>query len=177
MGQQENIDASLLSFSINVPVKHLNDVNAYIKSEHEKIEAYSGTQAIEQYGISVAGSGSWVSGSMEGSIKTYDYKAIYEVYEVPTSESTQHWFYKYKKDTSKGELKLVNKETKDIEQKYDLKFQIQGNDWGQSSVFITYQVIRLVMDGKTKDYVVTNNNSAGANNADGSSYGGGFKAE
>lgn len=171
------IEATLLNFNIQVPVEHLNDVNAYIQSEHEKVNAYSGTQAMEQYGISVQGSGSWVQGTMKGNIETYSYKAIYEVYNVPSSESTQHWFYKYKKDTSKGELKLINQDTKKINQHYDLKFTIQGNDWGQSSIFITYQVIRLVMDGVTKDYVVTNNNSAGANNADGSSYGGGFKPE
>lgn len=56
-----------------------------------------------------------------------------------------------------------------------MKFKIQGNDYGISGVYITYQVIRLTMDGETKDYVVNNNDSSGANLSTGEKYPGGFE--
>jgi hypothetical protein len=42
-------------------------------------------------------------------------------------------------------------------------------------VYVTYQVIRLTLNGMTKDYVVTNPPSSGAMLPDGNPYPGGFK--
>jgi len=145
--------------------------------EHDKIQAYSGTQAIKNYGISVTGSGTTASGSITGSLTTYDYKAIYQVYTLKDTESADYWFVNYSKDTSHDVLKQVAESSKTLTTNYSVDFTIQGNDYGQNSVFITFQVIRLVVAGLTMDYVVTNPASAGANNADGTPYSGKFTAK
>ncbi|MCK8481041.1 hypothetical protein [Psychroserpens algicola] len=171
------MEAQVLNFHLVVPQEHLLNVGEYAIQQHGKLQAYSGTQAIKQFGIDVEGSGATAKGHLNGKITCYDYKAIYKVFQLDDSESADYWFVTYKKSTSHDELKLVNSNTTTTTVNYDLDFTLQGNDWGQTAVYITYKVIRLTVDGVNKDYVVTNNASAGANNSDGSKYQGGFKAQ
>lgn len=145
--------------------------------EHGKIQAFSGTQAVKKYGISVEGSGATATGNINGSLTTYDYKALYSVYSLKDTENAKYWFIKYSKETSKDQLKKTFESSKTLKTNYNVDFTIQGNDYGITSVFITFEVIRLTLDGVSKDYVVTSPAAAGANNADGSSYQGKFKAE
>ena len=146
-------------------------------SEHDKIQVFHGTQAVKDYGITVEGSGVVASGNINGSLTTYDYKALYQVYTLKDTESTNYWFISYKKDTSHDVLQKAFESSQTLTTNYNVNFEIQGNDYGIESVFITFQVIRMVLNGVTKDYVVTNPPSAGANNADGSPYQGKFTAE
>lgn len=162
------------SFTLVMPGRPVGQ-SATAADEHGKIEAYSGQRAVKDYGISVKGSGAWAKGHINGSIHAYDYEAIYKVYDVDSSEKVNYWFVKYSKDTSQGQLKKVFESSQTTQLKYDLEFQIQGNDFGISSVYITYQVIRLTLAGVTKDFVTTNPANAGAVNPDGSTYPGGFK--
>lgn len=148
---------------------------AALSGEHEKIEVYSGNQAVKNYGITVQGSGAWAKGKASGTITTYDYKALYEIYDLKDNESANYWFVNYSKATSHEDLKKVFEESATVKTDYALEFEIQGNDYGISSVYITYQVIRLEMEGQTKDFVVSNPASAGAVNPDGTKYPGGFK--
>jgi hypothetical protein len=145
--------------------------------EHDKIQAYQGTQAVKNYGISVTGSGSKASGTISGSLTTYDYKAIYSLYTLSESESAQYWFVNYSKDSSHDELQKTFEHSETLTTNYHVDFTIQGNDYGQNSVFITFEVIRLSIAGVTKDFVVTNPASSGANNSDGSTYQGQFTAK
>ncbi len=144
-------------------------------SDHGKIEVYKGEQVIKNYGITVQGSGSWVKGTIKGTVKSYDYKALYSVYSLHDTQSTDYWFIKYKNDVSRDKLEKTFEESTTVPLDYSLKFRIQGNDYGINSVFITFKVIRLKMNGMTKDYVVTNPASAGAVTPDGSKYPGGFE--
>jgi hypothetical protein len=164
-------------FSLVIPVSKVPAVGALAMpgQEHGKIECYQGTQAVNNYGVSVVGSGSWAKGKIKGSITAYDYRAAYQVYNLKQSESANYWFVKYSKDTNHDELKKVFETSTTVTTNYDLEFEIQGNDWGISAVYITYQVIRLVLNGVTKDYVVTNPPSSGAQLPDGNPYPGGFK--
>ena len=144
--------------------------------EHDKIQVYTGDKAVSSYGITVQGPGAWASGHIEGSMTGYDYKAIYEVYTLEDSISAGAWVFKYQIETSHDELKKVFEEVRTVNLDYDLKFQIQGNNYGISSVFVTYEVIRMVYKGETRDFVVTNNESAGAKTPAGDDYPGGFEA-
>lgn len=144
--------------------------------EHDKIQAYQGTQAVKNYGITVEGSGVTAHGEISGSLTTYDYKALYQVYNLKTTESADYWFIHYSKDTSQDQLQKTFEHSETLTTNYDVKFDIQGNDYGVESVFITFQVIRIVINGVTKDFVVTAPAAAGANNADGSQYQGKFTA-
>lgn len=143
--------------------------------EHDKVEVYTGNKAIKNYGITAQGSGTWVHGEVKGTMTGYDYKAIYQVYNIPSSKSAGWWVFKYSKDTSHSELKKVFEETRLVDLDYSLEFEIQGNDYGINAVFITYEVIRITYNGMTKDFVVTNNDSAGAKTPEGDNYPGGFK--
>jgi len=125
----------------------------------------------------VQGSGVTATGSISGALTTYDYKALYQVYTLKSSESANYWFVSYSKDTSQDELKKVFESSQTFTSNYAVGFTIQGNDYGIESVFITFQVIRIVMNGITRDCVVTNPASAGANNTDGTPYQGTFTAK
>lgn len=136
----------------------------------DALEVYSGTKAVKNYGITVQGSGTTASGSVSGSLKTYDYKALYSVYQLNSSESAGVWFLSYHQNSSQDELKKTFESAKTLTTHYDVNFTIQGNNQGINSVFITFEVIRIVSAGVTKDFVVTNPESSGANNPDGSKY-------
>ena len=145
--------------------------------EHDKIQVFQGTQAVKDYGVTVQGSGVTASGNINGSLTTYDYKALYQVYTLKDTQSTDYWFVSYNNDTSHDELQKTFEHSELLTTNYNVDFTIQGNDFGIESVFITFQVIRMVLNGVTRDYVVTNPASAGANNADGTKYQGGFTAK
>lgn len=143
--------------------------------EHSKIQAFTGNKAVSNYGISIVGSGAWAKGNIHGSMKGNDYKAIYKVYNVKDSKSCGWWVFKYKEDESHDELKKVFEDSKEVNLEYNLDFEIQGNDYGINAVYITYEVIRLAYNGVSRDFVITNNESAGAVTPDGEKYPGGFK--
>jgi len=47
----------------------------------------------------VQGSAVTANGHIDGSLTTYDYKALYQVYTLKESESANYWFLSYSKDT------------------------------------------------------------------------------
>ena len=71
--------------------------------EHDKIQVFQGTQAVKDYGVTVQGSGVTASGNINGSLTTYDYKALYQVYTLKDTQSTDYWFVSYNNDTSHDE--------------------------------------------------------------------------
>ncbi len=143
--------------------------------EHDKVQAFTGNKVVSNYGITVQGSGAWAKGHIGGNMSGYDYKALYKVYKVDEHKSSGWWVFKYKKDSSHSELRKAAENLIKMNLTYDLDFEIQGNDYDISSVFITFEVIRLVYEGKSKDIVVTNNNSSGAMTPSGDKYLGEFK--
>ena len=148
-----------------------------MEDNKEEIQTYSGNKVINNFGITASGSGTWVNGELTGSITSYDYKALYEVYNLDTSLETDYWFVKYRNDTSRDELKKTFEDSKTVTTNTKLTFIIEGNNYGINTVFITYNVIRIEYEGETKDYVATNPPNAGAVLPDGTDYPGGFKAE
>jgi hypothetical protein len=63
--------------------------------EHGKLQVFRGTQAVKNYGITVQGSGVTAKGSIEGSLTTYDYKALYQTCKLTDNESANYWFVSY----------------------------------------------------------------------------------
>jgi hypothetical protein len=96
--------------------------------EHDKIQAYSGTQAVSNYGVSAEGSGASVSGHISGALTTYDYKAIYSIYTLKDSESANYWFVSYSKESSHDQLVKTAESSKTLTVNYDLNFTLTGND-------------------------------------------------
>jgi hypothetical protein len=139
-----------------------------------KIQVYRGKSIAKRFGVAVQGSGAKAKGKISGSYTGYDYRAVYQVYNLPSSRSAKYWFITYSKSTSTSELRLVNEQSNTTTLNYELEFELQGNDSGIASVYIYYETIRLKINGQTKDYTVTNPQSSGAVAPDGSPYPGGF---
>src|SRR5512135_2156005 len=140
----------------------------------DNLQVYRGKSIAKRFGVAVVGSGAKAKGRISGSYVGYDYKAVYQVYNLPSTYSAKYWFITYSRSSSTSELKKVNEESHTTSLSYDLEFELQGNDHGITSVFIYYETIRLKINGQTKDYVVTNPQSSGAVSPDGSPYPGGF---
>lgn len=162
--------AQIFKLVLPADMKLTDAVMPSAMSEHDKVQCFSGTQVTKNAGITVQGSGASASGHITGSLDTYDYKALYSVYNLKDSESAHYWFVSYSKDSSHDQLQKTFESSQTLKSTYDLNFTLQGNDWGITSVFITYEVIRLVVNGVTKDYVVTNNASSGAVDPSGAPY-------
>ncbi len=141
----------------------------------EKVEAYKGFRSVSALSVTVEGPGSWAKGRIKGRIETYEWEKIYQVYNLPKSESADYWFINYRKDSSQSELKETNGKT--VTQGYDVDFEfsIEGNAFGITSVLVGYTAIRLDYEGTTKIYTIPNPPSAGAVTPDGAPYPGGFK--
>ncbi|WP_437561146.1 hypothetical protein [Sorangium sp. So ce542] len=142
----------------------------------DKVEAYTGVRRAQNYGITVGGSGAWARGHISGVIKCYDYRALYNVYQLNQNKAMKFWIFRYRKDVTQSELKKTFETSQEGNINYDLDFIIQGNNYSIGSVFVTYETIRLRYRGQTKDFVVINKQSAGATTPDGSPYPGGFQA-
>lgn len=146
-----------------------------LRDTSEESQVYRGKKAVGKFGISVQGSGARAKGKIKGTINTYSYEALYEVYRLEDNTSAKYWFIEYKKNKAKDELKKVFENSSTGKLEYDLEFTLQGNDFGLTAIFITYEVIRLELNGQTKDFVVRNPQSAGASTPTGEPYPGEFQ--
>jgi hypothetical protein len=138
----------------------------------ESIQAAVGHTKMAQYGVGATGSGSRVKGTISGTLKGYDYKAIYKVYNVKSSESSGVWVFKYQHDTSRDILEKTDGSNREVDLSYDMEFWVEGNDFGINQIYIYYSTIQLKTDTSTKQYIVTNNASASAADSSGNSYDG-----
>ncbi len=171
--QPDNVSVEILN--LVVPFKDFNNATIRDSGTHSKIECYRGKQKAGNVGVAAIGSGAWAQGSIHAEIETYDFKAIYDVYHLDEKTSANYWFVTYQKEQSHDQLVQTALDSKKINAKVDLNFILQGNDYGITSVYVYYQVIRLVIDGVTQDYVVTNPQSSGAGTPSGDPYPGEFQ--
>lgn len=144
--------------------------------EAGKIEVYKGTRAFSGIAIEAEGSGAWAEGHVKGSIKTYDYTALYQLYNMKNTESADYWFVHYSKETSHDQLVKTFEHSEEKVFDYDLKYRIQGNDYGITSVRLGFTTIRIDYEGMTKMFSVPNGASTKAKLDGGEDYPGGFEA-
>lgn len=149
--------------------------NFILGDEHGKVEVYSGDRVVQNVGITVHGSGVWGIVHVSSHAKSYDYKALYQLYNVPEDISADYWFIEYRKHEDHGELKKVYESSQEIPIDIVGDFMIQGNDYDIESVFVTIETIRLTVDGISEDFIVNNPASAKAITPSGDPYPGGFK--
>jgi hypothetical protein len=148
-------------FDLVVPFNELKNASIRDPSVHTDIKVYKGLQELNEFGVGAHGSGTFVKGHLEGTIISYDYKALYDVYHLTDyNQASKYWFVEYKKAVSHDELKKAHEDAKTTTVKAELDFTIQGNDYDISTVFVYYQVIRLEVEGVKKDFVVTNPSSS-----------------
>ncbi|PWI04866.1 hypothetical protein DIZ27_42700 [Streptomyces sp. NWU339] len=140
-----------------------------------KVEAYRGFSQQKGFSITVRGSGTWVEGRMTGSITTYDYQALYQIYGLERNQSAGIWCFQWKNNSRTDELRKTFERSEQMTFNYDMKFRIQGNDFGINEFVVGFTTLRIDMDGQTKFFIVPNNASAGAQLPTGGQYPGGFE--
>ena len=111
-------------------------------------------------------------GSINGTITSYNYKSIYQVYGLNDSASASEWSLKYKQDTIGKKLDLANSKSVELDLVVDLHYCLQGNDDNVNSVYVYYSEIKLTSNGVTKSYVVDNPDSVIAADISGNPYSG-----
>ena len=141
-------------------------------SGKDQLKVATGYTKAQQFGVGAQGKGSWVEGHIKGHLESFDYKAIYQVYNVKTSKSSGWWVFKYQQSTSTDVLKKTFEDSKKVTLNYDMKFMLEGNDFGINQVYIYYGTIQIQDKTVTKQYVVTNDASASAADPQGNPYSG-----
>jgi hypothetical protein len=145
-------------------------------TQASKVEVYRGLSQEKGFSISVRGSGTWVEGRVSGSITSYDYQALYQIYGLERSQSAGIWCFQWKNNSRTDELRKTFERVEQMTFNYDMGFRIQGNDYGVNQFFVGFTTLRVDIEGQTKFFTVPNSASSGAQLPTGGQYPGGFEA-
>lgn len=127
----------------------------------ENVTAFHGFSSFKN--IVIQSKGFDLEGTIKGRIRTYDYKAIYNVYNLPYSAGFSVWGARFKADASRSVLKKTFEESNLIDVAVDITFRVKAADLrGVSSLRVGFETLRLQVNGTTKDFTVTNGDSGGA---------------
>ncbi|RKT54733.1 hypothetical protein [Saccharothrix australiensis] len=131
----------------------------------DNITAFHGFSSFK--GIRVDSQGVDIEGTIEGTLNTYSYEAIYKVYNLPSSSSWKLWVVKFKQDSSQSVLKQTYEKVTRTELKIFLKFKISAKNLrGVTHLRIGFETLRLAFNGTTKDFTVPNPASGGGKDQD-----------
>ncbi|MBB1158444.1 MULTISPECIES: hypothetical protein [Amycolatopsis] len=104
-----------------------------------------------------------LEGEIHGRLRTFNFKSLWQVYNLPSSDSWKIWVVSFKHDSSRSVLKEVFHSEQLIDVNIDVKFRVSAaNLRGVSSLRIGFETLRLQLDGQTKDFTVVNGASGGA---------------
>jgi hypothetical protein len=127
----------------------------------ENVTAFHGFSSFKN--IVIQSQGFDLEGTIRGRIRTHDYKAIYNVYNLPYSAGFSVWGARFRADASRSVLKKTFEESNTIDVTIDIKFKVSAaNLAGVSKLRIGFETLRLQVDGTTKDFTVVNGESGGA---------------
>jgi hypothetical protein len=127
----------------------------------ENVTAFHGFSSFKN--IVIQSQGFDLEGTIRGTIRTHDYRAIYNVYNVPYSAGFSVWGTRFKADASRGVLKKTFEDSNTISLAIDMKFKVSAaNLRGVSSLRVGFETLRLQVNGTTKDFSVVNGESGGA---------------
>jgi len=134
------------------------------------VKVEKGVSKLKSIEIGVVGDGSMVSGTLKGIVTSYDYKALYKVYNLKDTDSVDVWILNYKRDRSRAELKKTTETSNKVDTHVDLKYELKGNNKNITKVWVGFSVLRLKTESTQKDYSVTNASSAKGQTPDGNEY-------
>ncbi|WP_406629962.1 hypothetical protein [Amycolatopsis sp. WGS_07] len=104
-----------------------------------------------------------LDGTIEGDLWTYNYKALWQVYNLPSSDSWKVWGFRFSHDSNRSVLKNTYLNQEQHHFHVSAHFTIKAADMqGVSSLRIGFETLRLQLDGTTKDFTVVNSSSGGA---------------
>ncbi|WP_406631439.1 hypothetical protein [Amycolatopsis sp. WGS_07] len=103
-----------------------------------------------------------LEGRIQGKLRSYDFRAIYQVYQLPSSSGWKVWALSFKRDKTQSVLKETFRSEQLIDVDVDIKFKVSSaNLRGVSTLRIGFETLRLSLDGTTKDFTVVNGASGG----------------
>jgi hypothetical protein len=131
----------------------------------ENVTAFHGFSSFKS--IVIQSQGFDLEGTIKGKIRTHDYKALYNVYNLPYSAGFSLWGAKFRADASRSVLKKTFEESNTIDVDVDIKFKVSAaNLNGVSKLRVGFETLRLVVDGTTKDFTVINGESGSGKDQD-----------
>lgn len=132
----------------------------------DDVTAFHGFSTFQS--ITIISQGFDLEGRIQGRLRSYNYKALWQVYNLPSSSSWKVWVASFKKDTSQSVLKQTYLSEQVIDVNIDIKFKVSAaNLRGVSTLRIGFETLRLNFNGTTKDFTAVNGASGSGKNQDG----------
>jgi hypothetical protein len=125
------------------------------------ITAFHGFSSLQS--VTITSQGFDLEGRITGTLRSHNYEAIYQVYNLPKSSKWDLWGVSFKKDTSQSALKLTWANSQPVDLNIDISFRVKAADLrGVSTLRIGFETLRLNLNGQTKDFTVVNAPSGSA---------------
>ncbi|GLZ38093.1 hypothetical protein [Actinokineospora sp. NBRC 105648] len=125
------------------------------------VAAYHGFSTLQN--LKIQSQGFDLEGRIQGRLRSYDFKSLWQVYNLPSSSGWSLWVLNFKRDTSQSVLKETFRSEQLIDVNIDIKFKVSAaNLRGVSTLRVGFETLRLTFDGTTKDFTVVNGASGGA---------------
>ncbi|WP_206793913.1 hypothetical protein [Amycolatopsis sp. MtRt-6] len=127
----------------------------------DEVTAYHGFSTFQS--LTIQSQGFDIEGRIQGRLRSYNFKSLWQVYNLPSSSGWKVWVASFKKDTSQSVLKETFRSEQLIDINIDIKFKVSAaNLRGVSTLRIGFETLRLNFNGTTKDFTVVNGASGGA---------------
>jgi hypothetical protein len=130
------------------------------------VTAFHGFSSFQK--LTIQSQGFDLNGRIHGKLRSYDFKSLWTVYNLPKSSGWKVWSLSFKKDTSQSVLKETFRREQLIDIDIDIEFKVSAAALrGVSTLRIGFETLRLQLDGTTKDFTIVNPESGGAKDQDG----------
>jgi hypothetical protein len=154
------IDVTHGQFNRILPKARVGDSASALAIDNP-ITAFHGFSSLQT--ITIQSQGFDLEGRINGRLRSHNYEAIYQVYNLPRSSKWDLWGISFKRDTSQSALKQTWGTSQLVDLNIDLSFRVAAADLrGVSTLTIGFETLRLTLNGTTKDFTVVNGASGGA---------------
>ncbi|MBM2620507.1 hypothetical protein JIG36_33860 [Actinoplanes sp. LDG1-06] len=137
-----------------------------LAAAEDNITAFHGFSSLQN--IVIQSQGFDLEGRIQGTLRTYNFRSLWQVYNLPSSSGWKVWALSFKKDTSQSVLKETFRSEQLIDVAIDIRFKVSAAALhGVSTLRIGFETLRLQLNGTTKDFTVVNGASGGAKDQDG----------
>jgi hypothetical protein len=150
-----------------------SDIASYVQTfdflrvePDSKITAFHGFSTFK--GIKIESQGFDVEGTLKGRVRSYNFRKLYEVYNLPSSSNWSLWALKFKSDTSQSVLKQTFQDSDLEDIAIDMRFSAKANALGGVTFLrVGFETIKLRLEGVEKNFTVANPASGGGRDEDG----------
>jgi hypothetical protein len=154
------IDVTHGQFNLIVPNARVGNSPTALAIENP-ITAFHGFSSLQT--LTIQSQGFDLEGRITGRLRSHNYEAIYQVYNLPKASKWDLWGISFKKDQSQSVLKQTWGTSQLVDLNVDLSFRVAAADLrGVSTLRIGFETLRLTLNGTTKDFTVVNGASGSA---------------